>query len=78
MYRRWSGESAIYKWSRPNNRPLPEGSEVGDYDRRLIIHNVKPEDEGDYICTVSSQQSSIFKAVTLRIKGQLAVLLRLL
>lgn len=74
LLRRRSGESAKYKWTRANGRELPKGHEIVDYNRRLIIHNVKTEDEGEYTCTASAQQSSSSKSVTLSISGRLFLL----
>ena len=48
-----------------------------DYNRRLVIHNVQPEDEGEYICTVTADQASAesIKSVTLSIGGTFVMLL---
>lgn len=75
-YRRRTGEAAVYKWSRPNGLELPAGSQTTDYDRRLIIHNVQPEDMGEYTCTVEADggSSTNEKSITLSISGKLSII----
>ena len=70
--RRDSGEPAVYKWSRPNGLPLPVNSEETDYNRRLIIRDVQPEDAGEYTCTVTADAASAAstKSITLSIGGE--------
>ncbi|XP_067932128.1 contactin-like [Watersipora subatra] len=69
-FTRNTDEVPLYTWSRPNDRELPEGHELVDLNRRLIIHNIQPADEGEYICTVSSQQASNSKRITLSISAK--------
>ena len=40
-----------YNWRRPNNLPLPSGSQVEDHGRILSIPNAQLLDAGNYECT---------------------------
>ena len=52
--------------------PLPVNSEETDYNRRLIIRDVQPEDAGEYTCTVTADAASAAstKSITLSIGGE--------
>ncbi|MEM7504908.1 MAG: immunoglobulin domain-containing protein, partial [Pseudomonadota bacterium] len=65
------GVPANYTWTRENELPLPKGSELVDYNRRLIIHDIQPEDEGEYTCTVSANTNGAdnSKSITLSVFG---------
>ena len=68
MYRRGSGETALYIWSRSNGA-LPEGSVLSDYNRKLTIYQIRQEDEGEYTCSVSYRLSLSTNSVSLTVKG---------
>ncbi|XP_076362349.1 contactin isoform X1 [Tachypleus tridentatus] len=61
----------FYNWTRDgSSRSLPQGSYMINYNRVLIIPNIRVEDMGDYICVASSGIESIQKAVSLSIQAR--------
>lgn len=73
LSRRREGEAPSYTWTRSDNRPLPAGYSLQDYDRKLIIPSVQPEDQGVYVCEAEYQSSRSSKSITLSISGLLSM-----
>ena len=42
-----------YSWYRPDGKHLPEHSRQEDWNRKLIVPDVKAEDTGEYRCKVT-------------------------
>lgn len=63
--RRKEGEIPRYTWTRTDGKDLPEGYELLDYDRKLIIHGVKSQDTGEYECQARYRTSGVRKTVSL-------------
>lgn len=57
-----------YNWTRVNGN-LPYGSYVENHERVLIIPKVRVEDEGEYVCSATTNQQSIQKSHHLSVQA---------
>lgn len=57
-----------YSWSR-DRKPIPGKARYEDLNRILVIENAQFEDEGTYICSVSSTKGLDEKRFTFALSG---------
>lgn len=63
-----------YSWSR-EGKPMPENSEMSDFNRVLTIKNARLEDQGNYICHVKrGNKARDSKTIALRLEGNMKCL----
>lgn len=58
-----------YSWSR-SGKPIPENSEITDFNRVLTIRNARLEDQGVYTCHVKRGSVGDSKSYTLQLEGK--------
>lgn len=58
-----------YNWTRKGS-PLPRNAYSINYNRILIIPNVKVEDQGEYVCRAYNDRSALESSVTISIQAE--------
>lgn len=57
-----------YNWTR-RGAPIPQGAQFMSYGRVLLLPRIRVEDMGEYVCTASTGEDSIQKALTLSVQA---------